>query len=67
MTQLVLACTTIDRQANEVVQLDSADMFVQDGASRFIQEGRVDLTQTSNARDNFILALDYYCEGTGVE
>jgi hypothetical protein len=67
MTQLVLACTTIGRQANEVVQLYLADMLVQDGTLRFIQEGGVDPTQTSDARDDSILALDYYHEGTRVE
>jgi hypothetical protein len=42
-------------------------MFIQDGAQGFIQEGGADLTRTSAARDDSILALDYYHEGIGVE
>jgi hypothetical protein len=42
-------------------------MLVEYGASRFIHEVRIDITQTCDVGDDSILALNYYREGKGVE
>jgi hypothetical protein len=52
---------------DEVVQPNSVGMLVKYGALGFIQEGGVDLTQTSDAKDNSIFAFDSYRDGTRVE
>jgi hypothetical protein len=55
----VLANTIIIKQTDEVVLLDLIGMLVEYGTPRFIQGG-VDLTQTCDARDNFIFRFDFY-------
>jgi hypothetical protein len=67
VTQSMMVGITIDRQANEGVQLDPTCMLVKYGALRFIHEGGIDPTRTCDVKDDFILALDYYWEGIGVE
>jgi hypothetical protein len=52
--------TTIGRQVNEGVQLDSPGMLVKYFALGFTHEGGIDLTRTCDVRDDFIFALDYY-------
>ncbi len=59
--------TTIGRQANEGVQLDSVGMLVKYGESGFIYEGGIDPTRIGDVGDDSILALDYYEEWTKVE
>jgi hypothetical protein len=54
--------TTIGRQANEGVQLDSVGMLVKYGESGFIYEGGIDPTRIGDVGDDSILALDYYEE-----
>ncbi len=55
--------TTIGRQVNEGVQLDSPGMLVEYFALRFTHEGGIDLTRTCDVGDDFIFALDYYWGG----
>ncbi len=65
--QLVSTSTTINRQANEGVQLNSTSMLVKYGALGFTHEGGINLTQTCDVGDDSIFAFDYYWGGMWVE
>lgn len=66
-TQLVSIGTSIDRQVDEEVQPNLVGMFVKYGTLGFIHEVGLDTTQIGDVGDDFILILDYYQEGKGVE
>ncbi len=63
----MFACTTIVKQTNELVRPNSIGMLIKYAALGFIQEGGVDPTQTSDAKDKSILVINFYQDKMKVE